>query len=91
MDKERNNKEWINQVAWVGEPYVKGPVRGVVLSFHGLGYAEMKAQPSTVELGWAQAGRLVVFPYLGGWAWMNRQCRRFLDELVDAVYVSSLL
>ena len=80
------DKEWIGQVAWAGDQFVKGPIRGVVLSFHGLGFTDLKTQPSTVELGWAQAGGLVVFPYLGPWSWMNRQCRQFVDELVDAVY-----
>jgi dipeptidyl aminopeptidase/acylaminoacyl peptidase len=80
------DKTWLNQVAWVADKYVKGPIRGVVLSFHGLGYTDMKTQPDTVELGWSHAGCLVVFPYLGPWAWMNRLCRQFLDELVEAVY-----
>jgi hypothetical protein len=82
----RMNKEWLNQVAWIGDQYVKGPIRGVVLSFHGLGSTGRKTEPTTAELGWAEAGGLVVFPYYGPWSWMNRQARAFVDELVDAVY-----
>jgi dipeptidyl aminopeptidase/acylaminoacyl peptidase len=81
------DKKWINEVAWIGEQYVKGPIRGVVLSFHGLG-GGIKGDPSTEELGWAQAGGLVVHPYYGPWSWMNRQARAFVDELVDAVYAA---
>ena len=76
----------LKQVAWIGDAWVKGPVRGVVLSFHGLGFGGLKNEPSTVELGWAKAGGLVVFPYYGPWSWMNRTARGFVDEVVDAVY-----
>jgi dipeptidyl aminopeptidase/acylaminoacyl peptidase len=80
-----NDKEWIKQVSWVGEEYVRGGIRGLVLSFHGLG-GGLKGEPSTVELEWARAGGLVVYPYYGPWSWMNRQARRMVDELVEAVY-----
>jgi dipeptidyl aminopeptidase/acylaminoacyl peptidase len=80
------DKQWLNEVAWIGDPWVKRPIRGVVLSFHGLGATARKTEPSTVELGWAKAGGLVVFPYYGPWSWMNRQARAFVDELVDTVY-----
>ena len=76
----------LNQVAWIGDDWVKKPVRGVVLSFHGLGAPAVKTMPSTEELGWAQAGGLVVYPYYGPWSWMNRQARALADDIVDAGY-----
>jgi dipeptidyl aminopeptidase/acylaminoacyl peptidase len=79
------DKESIKQVSWIGEDWVCGAVRGVVLSFHGLGGGH-KFEPSTVELEWARAGALVVYPYCGPWSWMNRQVRQFVDQLVDDVY-----
>jgi dipeptidyl aminopeptidase/acylaminoacyl peptidase len=81
-------RDEMRQVAWIGEDYVKGRVRGVVLVLHGLGFAALKEEPSTEELAWARAGGLVVFPYYGPWSWMNRQARAFVDELVDAVYAA---
>jgi len=80
------NKSEIKQLAWVGDEWLSGPIRGVVMSFLGLGYAAMKEEPSTEELGWARAGGLVVVPYYGPWCWMNRNARAFVDSLVDAVY-----
>lgn len=80
------NRKTIKQVAWVGDEYVKGKIRGCVLFFHGLAQVAMKAEPTMQELAWAEAGGLVVHPYYGAWHWMNRQTRAFIDELVDSVY-----
>ena len=77
----------IKQVAWLGDAYVSKPIRGVVLSFHGLNSTWLKTDPSTEELEWSRAGGLVVFPYYGPWSWMNRQARNLVDELVDAIYM----
>jgi dipeptidyl aminopeptidase/acylaminoacyl peptidase len=82
------NRDTIKQVAWVGDQYVQGTIKGVILVFHGLGSTGMKQAPSTTELAWAAAGGLVVFPYYGPWSWMNRTARAFVDELVAAVYAA---
>jgi len=82
------NDKKLRQVAWIGDAWVQKPIRGVVLSFHGLSSPPVKKMPATEELGWAQAGGLVVFPYYGPWSWMNRQARALVDEIVDAVYAT---
>lgn len=79
------NPKIINEVAWVGREYVQGTIKSVILSFHGLG-GGLKSEPGTEELEWARNGGLVVHPYYGPWAWMNRQARNMVNELVDAVY-----
>jgi dipeptidyl aminopeptidase/acylaminoacyl peptidase len=79
------NRKTMKEVAWIGDKYVKGKIKGVVMVFHGLG-GGIKTIPCTGELAWAHAGGLVVFPYYGPWAWMNRQARAMVNELVDAVY-----
>ena len=81
------NRRVIKEVAWVGEEYVRGKIKGVVLSFHGLGEM-LKSGPSTEEIEWARRGALVVCPYYGPWAWLNRQARAMVDELLDAIYAS---
>jgi dipeptidyl aminopeptidase/acylaminoacyl peptidase len=81
------NKKIIKEIAWFGEEYVKGKIRGVVLSFHGLG-GGLKSGPSTEEVEWARNGGLVVYPYYGPWAWMNRQARVMIDDLVDAIFTA---
>ncbi len=81
------DKHVIDEVAWIGKDYVEGEIKGVILSFHGLG-GGLKNAPTTEELEWARCGGLIVYPYYGPWAWMNRQSRMMVDELVDAVYLS---
>ena len=84
------NENIIKECAWVGNDFVVGKIKGVVLSFHGLG-GGIKGGPNTEELEWGRNGGLVVYPYYGPWAWMNRQARTMIDELVDAVYAAHKL
>jgi dipeptidyl aminopeptidase/acylaminoacyl peptidase len=79
-------RDKVRQVAWIGDEYVRGAVKGVIVSFHGLGHTGLKGGPSNEEVTWAESGGLAVFPYYGPWSWMNRQARAFVDELVDSVY-----
>ncbi len=76
--------ETIKEIAWVGDDYLEGKAKGIVLSFHGLG-GGLKTAPSIEELEWARCGGLVVYPYYGPWAWMNRQARAMVDELLESV------
>ncbi len=76
----------MRQAAWIGDEYLRGPARGLVLNFHGLGAGSGKNGPSTEELHWAEAGAVVAFPYCGPWSWMNRQAQAMTDGLVDAIY-----
>ena len=78
-------RDVIEEFAWIGKDYLKGAIKGVVLSFHGLGGGH-KTVPNTEELEWAYNGALVVYPYCGPWSWMNRQARAMVDELVAAIY-----
>ena len=87
MPRMNANKQSIKQVAWVGDDFLQGPIRGVVLEFHGLG-GGCKWDPDMVDMAWAKAGGLVVHPYYGPWSWMNRPARAFVDELVDAIYAA---
>lgn len=80
------NREVLKQVAWLGDDWLKGKVRAVVLVFHGLGGGAPKAAPTTEEIEWARQGGLIVYPYYGPWSWMNRQSRRFMDDLIDDVF-----
>jgi alpha-beta hydrolase superfamily lysophospholipase len=81
----------ISDVAFEGSKFVKGPVRAVVVDFHGLGYTAIKTIPGTTELEYAAHGALPVSPAFGPWSWMNRQARRLVDVIVDRVYAENNL
>src|ERR1035441_8817035 len=76
----------LREVAWIGDRFVAGDIRGVILVFHGLGSTGLKGGPGYEEQEWAANGGLVVFPYYGPWSWMNRSSRASIDELVSSVY-----
>jgi pimeloyl-ACP methyl ester carboxylesterase len=76
----------LDRVAWIGSPYLREPIRGIVLDFRGLGDGSMKGGASASELEWGDAGALVVTPYHDPWAWMNPATRAFVDELVDGLF-----
>ncbi|BDI29506.1 hypothetical protein CCAX7_15570 [Capsulimonas corticalis] len=79
-------EELIDQVAWTGGQFLSGPIRGVILSFAGLGgTTKLKDGIGDQEQEWANAGGLVVMPYYSPWAWMNPETVAFIDELIEAI------
>lgn len=78
--------EAIRERAWLSDACTTKPIRAVIFTFQGLNDTELRGDPATGEMAWAEAGGLVVQPYTGPWSWMNRQTRAFTDDLVDAVY-----
>jgi len=76
----------LSDIAFIGDSFVKGPVRAVVLTFHGLGYTDMKTLPDSDELELAGRGALCVFPYCSPWNWMNEITVKVVDETVRKVY-----
>lgn len=81
MDREK-----MKAVAFITDEFVKGPITGVIVSFHGLGDPGVRSIPNYTESEWGSVGGLVVMPYAGPWSWMNRQARAMTDELIEAVY-----
>ena len=76
----------LGQVAWIGDQYLNGPVRGIVLEFSGLGTTGMKSSAEPMEMEWGQAGALCVLPYHDPWGWTNAPTRAFVDELLDGLF-----
>jgi len=60
-----NNKN-VKHVSWIGDKFVKGKIKAIVLVFHGLGGGlRWQNNPPQEELAWAEKGGLIVFPYYG--------------------------
>jgi dipeptidyl aminopeptidase/acylaminoacyl peptidase len=76
----------LDKVAWIGDASLRGPARGIVLRFAGLGWASLKDSADPMELEWGQAGALVVQPYHEPWAWMNDSTVALVDEVVAGLF-----
>lgn len=76
----------LESYAFVSDAAVKGPIRSVVLNFHGLGDPGMKSEPDGFDRALGERGALVIFPYTSPWCWMNFGAIRLADEIVQAVY-----
>ena len=75
----------LDQLAWNGFRHLSGPVRGLVVRFHGLGGMGMKAAGDPTDLEWAGHGALVVEVFQDPWGWMNDATRDLSDAVVDAL------
>ena len=64
---------------------VKRPVRGIVLTFHGLGFSQMFWEPDDYDRYLAGRGILRVIPYYNPWSWMNAQTVAYVDEIIDVL------
>ena len=76
----------IDRFAFTNVSIVRQPVRGIVLSFHGLGWASEIAGQNDRTRRLAEEGVVYIFPYYGPWCWMNRSAVRYADALVEAVF-----
>src|ERR1035437_6379178 len=75
-----------SEVAWISGEFVRGAIRGVIVSFHGLGTTELRKAANFDEIEWGANGGLVVLPYSGPWSWIVRGARGFVDDVVKAVF-----
>lgn len=80
--------QWLERVAWFGDLFLEGEIKGVVLWFHGLnGCCRLsKSAVPPWEIETASRGGLVVYPNYNPWSFMCRNDRAFLDRLIPAVY-----
>src|SRR5664280_1941910 len=76
--------ETLRGVAWLGEKFLPGRPRAIVMNFHGLGMVGVKSDFTTNDRAWAEKGALCIFPYYGPWSWLNHQARGYVDDMIDA-------
>lgn len=75
----------LHQFAYCNHAVCQRPIRGLTISFFGLGGTDMY-QEHKDGTRYGQEGILLLIPYQNPWAWMNRQTVAFTDELVDALF-----
>ena len=75
----------LRQFAYINDRICQKPIRGIVLSFFGLGSCGMYNKDIMEGELCAENGVLYVAPYTNPWSWMNRQAVSYTDEIVDVL------
>ncbi len=78
--------ETLRSFAYVNDNVCTRPIRGIVLSFFGLGGDEMYSEETEDGKFYGEKGILYVIPYYNPWAWMNRQAVAYTDEIIDVLF-----
>ena len=75
----------IRSFAYVNDAICVKPIKGIVVSFFGLGGATMYDTDIVEGEFYGEKGILYVVPYNNPWAWMNRQAVSYTDEIIDVL------
>ena len=78
--------ENLRHFAYVNDRVCQRPIRGIVLSFSGLGGMGMIEDENDSGRLYGENGILFVEPYNNPWSWMNRQAVGYTDEIVDVLF-----
>lgn len=78
--------ETVSLFAHSNAAYVTRPVRGIVVSFHGLGgyHPPYPAEGTERDRLYAAKGVLTIIPEYGPWNWMNDASVQLVDLVIDA-------
>ena len=77
--------ENLSQFAYSNDKLIEGEIRGIVLSFYGLGGTAMHSVPPGDAAECAASGIVYLIPYCNPWCWMNRQSVDYVDEVVAVI------
>ena len=77
--------ENLRDFAYCNDKICKRPIKGIVLSFFGLGGCTMFGDETEDGKKYGEKGIILLVPYQNPWAWMNRQTVDFTDELIDVL------
>lgn len=78
--------ENLRSFAYCNNQICKKPIKGLTISFFGLGGASMFAEDTEDGIRFAEDGILYVVPYQNPWAWQNKQNVSFTDEIIDVLF-----
>jgi len=78
--------ENLSYFAYCNHKICKKPIKGIAISFFGLGGCMMFGEETEDGKKYAEKGILLLVPYQNPWAWMNRQTVDYTDELVDVLF-----
>lgn len=75
----------LRSFAYVNDVVCQKPIKGIVISFFGLGGMAMYDNDIAEGEFYAEKGILYVVPYNNPWAWMNKQAVAYTDEIIDVL------
>ena len=75
----------LRNFAYSNDKICKTPIKGIVISFFGLGETKMFDANTEEATELAQRGIIYAVPYNNPWAWMNRQAINYTDEIIDVL------
>lgn len=75
----------LRNFAYSNDKICKKPIRGIALSFFGLGGQTMFDEDPELGIFLAEKGIVLLIPYTNPWSWMNAQAVAYADELVDVI------
>jgi dipeptidyl aminopeptidase/acylaminoacyl peptidase len=78
----------IRRFAYVNDKVCIRPIKGIVISFFGLGGSSMYNTDNDQGVYFGDRGILYVVPYTNPWAWMNKQATAYTDEILDVLFAT---
>ena len=78
--------ENLRSFAYCNNEICSKPVKGIAVSFFGLGGATMFGKETEDGIRFAENGILYVVPYQNPWAWQNKQNVAYTDEIIDVLF-----
>ena len=78
--------ENLRNFAYCNNQICKKPIKGIAISFSGLGGASMFSEETEDGIRLAENGILFVVPYQNPWAWQNKQNVSYTDEIIDVLF-----
>ena len=77
--------ENLRNFAYSSDRLVKGEIKGIVISFYGLGGAAMYSKDCGTAIDLAKKGIVYIHPYTNPWCWMNESAVKLTDEIIEVL------
>lgn len=78
--------ENLRNFAYCNNNICKKPIKGIAISFFGLGVDKMYFEDTAEGYRFGDQGILYVVPYQNPWAWQNKQNVDYTDEILDVLF-----
>ena len=77
--------ENLRSFAYSSDKLIEGEIKGIVLSFYGLGGMTIYSKDTGTAIDLAKKGIIYVHPYYNPWSWMNDSAVKLTDEIIEVL------